>query len=147
MLRVHQKFMYQASLSLSIFFNALTYVEVYISIKHPFWFSDKRMIWYRLLSVGVILLWYISYMVIFPINIKEELANQWAYNELIYYHGLNLFFVLLITLSVLLILNRLSQKGTTKQLKAIIIKRHLLYFIIFIPFIVLSELHFSRLRD
>lgn len=65
-LRLHQKFMFQASLSLSIFFNAMTYFEVYISIMHPFWYSDKRMIWYKLLSVAVILIWYVSYMFMVP---------------------------------------------------------------------------------
>ena len=52
----------------------------------------------------------------------------------------------MILVSVILICVRLSKRATSKQLKHIILKRHIIYFIIFIPFIVLAELHFSRAK-
>jgi hypothetical protein len=55
------KFMYEFGEILSVYLNAVLFVDLYLTIKNPFFQREKRVKWYYIGAAGVLVLMLLLY--------------------------------------------------------------------------------------
>lgn len=111
--------------------NSVIFFDLYLVIKNPFVNRGSRMKWYVLyIGISITVEIYLEYLL--NPSIADQITNQKIDKQ-----GIIMFsyFGLVSFPAFVNVIRRLSMKSTSRDLKMKILRRHILYFIIYAFFI------------
>lgn len=131
-MRLVHTILYTYSSTLNNLLNSLLFIDLYLTIRNPFYQRSKRIPLYCIFILVVETI--ITVLIIHTLGNVEtvygripEQMKQLSYLTL----KTNLCLMIFPIISTMLVVYRLMTKGTSKDLKLKICKRHLMYFIFF----------------
>jgi len=113
--------------------NAIVFVDLYLSLTNPFFPRTKRMLSYYIL-MGLVTIWTITILIN---SISDNGTNINLYDPARNGSAITQLFIFLIVLSVFLTIPifltiyRLNKKGTSLKLRRLVIKRHLVFALVY----------------
>lgn len=135
-----EKYLYNMGIIGSLCFNSTVLIDLYLTLKNPFYPRGKRAKWYYLFCISVILSFSITYLIYDPM---DPTFTSWgtkpydtAYGTVCAVLGLTSL------LATILVLKRLAMKGTSRKLKMTVLKRHILYAFFYLLSLVQVLIHF-----
>jgi hypothetical protein len=123
------------ALNLSVTLNALVYLDLYLTLKNPFYERKARIKWYWLTTVIMLMLQ--AYLIIINsevITLDYDIAHNYV-GQLPIWKELEVLFGMswgIALISILLVIIHLSKKGTSNDLRIKVLKRHFIYTVIYI---------------
>lgn len=111
---------------MNLFFNSIVFIDLYLTLKHPFYPRESRAKYYWASGFVIIFLFMISYNIFDPKGPGFNYKQRWIYEYI------GLFLTLSTILVTFLIVSRLRIEGTSRDLKSKVLKRHLAYFGLYI---------------
>ena len=143
MVLLHQSinFQYELGSDISIYLNCAIFVDLYLNIKNPFSPKEKRMKWYYLGSILIVLEMIILYAAFEPSPQTKDPYHYQNQDKLAIQAWTNFLFTLITIVAATILVFRLKQQGTSQELRTVVLKRHILYFCFFFIFMVHTNMH------
>ena len=97
---------------------SVVFIDLYLTLKNPFYPRGKRVIWYKI------------YLILcFLVGLTMIIKNPDSYVKITLTIYISLYVMTLIP--AFLVVVRLCKKGTSKQLRKLVVRRHLIFFAIY----------------
>ena len=106
-------------------FNAIIFVDLYLTLKNPFYPREKRTMYYYLLTACAMLTWIVIYFIIKP-DENVQIISDIVFN----------ISTLIPIISTFSVLRRLCLRGTSRKLKNIMCRRYFSYLCIYLLLII-----------
>lgn len=114
--------------------NSIIFIDLYLTLKNPFYPREKRVFSYKIFLLVVFLFsgTNILYSIIYEgtnLNLYDKDRQSGAIFYFILYTSILTSFTIVPTI---LVIFKLCRKGTSKDLRAMVIRRHIIFFSIYI---------------
>ena len=126
-------------LNINIILNSLVFIDLFLTIRNPFYPRKRRMTSYSFIVIAVIvstIAW-----VLWSYNTLGD-KDEWIFNFLKlleYIQRYQSIFALILSLAIIvptgLVMYRLSWRGTSMELKNKVCRRQLIYFFLFLIYL------------
>ena len=100
--------------------HSIVFMDLYFTLKNPFYPRGKRVIWYQI---------YLLICFLFGVLMAMSTLSEEAYVSIMFYVYLSLYFLTLVP--TVLVSFKLCKKGTSKTLRKLVVRRHLIFFAIY----------------
>ena len=114
--------------------NSIVFVDLYLTLRNPFYPRKKRVIRYKiflLLIMGITLglqLWSIlknqTSINLYDVNRQSEIIDK--------FKNLAIFLLIITLVATFLVIIRLGKNGTSHELRILVLKRHITFLFVFI---------------
>ena len=119
---------------LQVFINCLIFVDLYLTLRNPFFPRKRRMFFYYLSAsiIFTLILFFISMDLrsLQPDQLEGEMMKGHNTAQMVMF-GYTVTLILFTVIPTFLVIRRLLRKGTSRQLKRKVVQRHLFFFLIY----------------
>ena len=124
----------QSLMMLQVFINCLIFVDLYLTLRNPFFPRKRRMFFYYLSAsiIFILVVFFISMDLrsLQPDQLEGEMMKGHNTAQMVMF-GYTVTLILLTVIPTFLVIRRLLRKGTSRQLKRKVVQRHLMFFLIY----------------